>query len=152
VKRVVFVAGGVGINPLMSILSHLAEADRVPYDIRFIYSFRHDSQESTAKMLFEQRLIDVFAKDNIEGELAIHRTSGGRQPESNQDSRLSEKLVIRDRKVKEDDVLQALGSVEDRVNTICYICGVPTMTDYFVEVARKAEGMNPDSVLFERWW
>jgi hypothetical protein len=26
------------------------------------------------------------------------------------------------------------------------------MTDMFVETAQKAEGMDPNNVLFERWW
>ncbi|KAJ0166437.1 AP-1 complex subunit gamma-1 [Colletotrichum tanaceti] len=37
-RRVVFIAGGLGINPLMSILSHLADLGECPYDVQFLYS------------------------------------------------------------------------------------------------------------------
>lgn len=150
--RVVFIAGGVGINPLISILSHLAEAEKVPFYISFIYSFRHSGEGSNEKILFEERLMEIFDKKNIVGELIIHRTSGEAKSVNGKELRANEKAVYRDWRVGKDDILKALGPVDDRGSALCYICGVPTMTDHFVEIAANAEGMHRDRVLLERWW
>ncbi len=50
------------------------------------------------------------------------------------------------------DILDALGPVEARKGTVCYICGIPVMTDDFVEKAKKADGMEEANVLSEKWW
>jgi hypothetical protein len=177
VKRVVFVAGGVGINPLMSMLSHIAEMEDVPFSVHFLYSFKTASPggevdgeigteigvEKKAKILFEDRLRSIFGKGNVGGELAIYRTSGAggdaaetERIKEGKGDRVSEKgkgkVVVRERRIGDEDVLKALGHVEEREGTVCYVCGVPSMTDHFVDVASKAEGMSVSRVLFERWW
>lgn len=148
----VFIAGGVGINPLISILSHLAAEAEVSFHVTFIYSFRHPGAGSDEKILFEERLQEIFGVGNVKGELEIHRTPGRAQSDDKQDIRVSEMVVFRDRRVVEKDIFKALGPVASRGGTICYICGVPTMTDQFVETVVNAEGMARDRVLFERWW
>ena len=61
-------------------------------------------------------------------------------------------MVAAKRRIQEEDLLETLGPAEERGSTVCYICGVPTMTDQFIDQARKAEGMLEENVLFEKWW
>jgi hypothetical protein len=61
-------------------------------------------------------------------------------------------IEVTRRRIAGTDFLDALGPVEERGGTVCYICGVPGMTDEFVEKARKAEGMVEGNILFEKWW
>ncbi|KAI9849600.1 MAG: hypothetical protein M1837_002725 [Sclerophora amabilis] len=48
IKRVVFVTGGVGINPLISILSHLSDTDQLPPSVHFLYAFRDPRGSSSS--------------------------------------------------------------------------------------------------------
>jgi NAD(P)H-flavin reductase len=50
------------------------------------------------------------------------------------------------------DVEEAVG--EDKAAAVVYVCGVPGMTDEFVEalVSPDGFGMDPERVLFEKWW
>ncbi|KUJ21464.1 ferredoxin reductase-like protein [Mollisia scopiformis] len=148
-KRVVFVAGGVGVNPLMSMVSCIAE--RGPgegVEVRFLYSVREGGR--VEEVLFLRRLVETFNMLGKEGDLRIFFT-GGRS--SNGDVEIQgQTITTRRRRVTDQDLLEALGPVEERKDTVCYICGVPTMTDEFVEKAKKAEGMLEENVLFEKWW
>jgi Ferric reductase NAD binding domain len=156
VKRIVLVAGGVGINPLISIVSHLAQVPDLPYEIFFIYSLRDSGEPyDSSAFLFLERLAKVLVTPNINGELVVHLTPGGKGEGSMKETTIetqSGMLRCRKTRVGKEDVLEALGPIGDRQNTVCYICGVPAMTDELVEVAQRAEGMDPKKVLFERWW
>jgi hypothetical protein len=35
---------------------------------------------------------------------------------------------------------------------VVYVCGVPDMTNEFVDLLRKTEGMEEKRVLCEKWW
>jgi hypothetical protein len=50
------------------------------------------------------------------------------------------------------DVEEAIG--DDKEVSVVYICGVPAMTDEFVQalVSPEGFGMDKNRVLFEKWW
>ncbi|KAI0415405.1 hypothetical protein F5X98DRAFT_346899 [Xylaria grammica] len=90
-RRVVFVAGGVGVNPLVSMLCSLASsAATTPkttgteLEVRFLYSLR-DPGVSAGKpgyreagnMLFLERIAHVFRQARVKGALEVFLTSGG---------------------------------------------------------------------------
>jgi NAD(P)H-flavin reductase len=155
VKRVVFVAGGVGVNPLMSIISYIAQPHRVPYTISVLYSVRDPRDQGLSSILFLERLARIFAAGLVNGELVLHLTSGEKPPESRQESSVEIagwRLKCRRRRITKNDLLNALGHVDERRSTAAYICGVPVMTDELVDVAQQAPGMDPKKVLVERWW
>jgi hypothetical protein len=56
------------------------------------------------------------------------------------------------RRVAIRDVEEAVG--EEKETTVVYVCGVPTMTDEFVEalVSPEGLGMEENRVMFEKWW
>jgi ferredoxin-NADP reductase len=175
IKRLVFVAGGVGINPLMSMLSSiysLPPAERT-FSITFLYSVKCPQGEQSAdKILFLDRLASTFhslgreekemdesnsnnsnssklrfslfltGSEDEEGEVV------SREPESNHPLRTK----FKGRRLGKDDLIEALGPVEERGDTLCYICGVASMTDELVAEARAAEGMSAERVLCEKWW
>lgn len=151
IKRAVFVAGGVGINPLISMLSHLSKQDELPFDIKFLYTLRDPGpSRSGDSILFLERLIKIFNLLEKEDSLQMFLTSGTGEDgviECNEND-----VDFKGRRIGKDDLLEALGTVEERRNTFIYICGVPGMTDEFVKTAKEAEGMDERHVLCEKWW
>jgi ferredoxin-NADP reductase len=150
IKRAVFVAGGVGINPLMSMVSTLEhvkkESGELGFSVKFLYTTRDPgSSRSPTEILFLERLQSVFRTLGTEGELHLFltpskNTAGGSSAEG---VGLDDKsLSVQRRRITQKDLIDAL----------CYICGVPGMTDEFVEKATRAEGMDEENVLFEKWW
>jgi len=160
VKRAVFVAGGVGINPLMSMVSTLEQVKKdsgeLGFNIRFLYTTRDPGvSRIPAEILFLERLQSVFRRLGTEGELRLFLTPG--KIDSKKDSvdgvRIGEKSVsVQKRRITEKDLIDVLGPVDERPETVCYICGVPDMTDDFVEKVNKVEGMDEENILFEKWW
>lgn len=155
VKRLVFVAGGVGINPLWSMISHLAQGYGLSYSISVLYSVRDPGDQGLSSVLFLEDLAGVFASRFVKGELVLHLTSGEKRSQSIEDGAVELagwKMKCRRRRITRDDMLEAMGGVDARGSTVVYVCGVPTMTDELVDVAQQAPGMDPKKVLFERWW
>ena len=156
IKRVVLVAGGVGINPLMSILSHLSNLDPIPFEIRFLYTLRDPGDERMGdermgdEILFLGRLVKIFNLLEKEEALQVFLTSGKR--ESGVIWCNENEVPFNGRRIGKRDLEQALGEVEERKGTVVYICGVPGMTDEFVKIAKEAEGMDERHVLCEKWW
>jgi predicted ferric reductase len=157
---VVFVAGGVGINPLMSIVSSLAaqkkEKGKLAFHVKFLYttrSFKLDANPS--EILFLERLVSVFDTLGDEGQFELFLTSGqqeGDKIESRTISVSGKQIKVQTRRIHDTDLLGALGPIEERAGTVCYICGVPTMTDEFVEKAKHTKGIDVRNVLSEKWW
>ena len=158
--RVVFIAGGVGINPLMSIVSHLEhtarEAGKLGLVVKFFYTTRDPGPHTNpSEILFLERLISVFDTLGNEGQFQLFLTSGQNGGEEVRSGKLVvgvKGIEIQRRRIHHTDLLDAFGPIEERKRTICYICGIPAMTDEFVEKAKNAEGMNEENVLSEKWW
>ena len=161
-KRVVFVAGGVGANPLMSMLSHIKslkddkQGNQYGRDVEIRFLYATKAQSFWREILFFERIrttmADLGMSENFKLFLTPQKpavatgtdeTSGSDDPEGVQVSR---------RRVTHDDLLQALGPASERNEVLCYVCGVPGMTDEYVKAAREAEGMVKENVLCETWW
>lgn len=97
-RRVVFVAGGVGVNPLMSMLSSLASPSPFPsssssssspyalgggdFEVHFLYSLRDPGaggrqRREARKMLFLDRIARIFREDRVKGRLEVFLTGTG---------------------------------------------------------------------------
>lgn len=152
-RRVVFVAGGVGINPLVSMLSSLAEKSGWPFEVTFLYSIKDPGGEREAeRILFLERLANIFAREKVKGELKLFLTGG-----SDKEGVVSCNEVdvpFAGRRLTVKDIEQALGSPSDRRFAAVYVCGVPTMTDGLVSqlTGKDGLGMEPHRVLQEKWW
>lgn len=147
IRKVVFVAGGVGINPLMSMLSSIAESDVEGLEVEFLYSVKKAAD--VKEVLFLERVASILQRLRS-GKLGLFFT-GGEYGDGVLDWH-GGKLPYRGRRIVEDDLKEALGPVEGRKGIVCYVCGVPGMTDLIVEQLSRAEGMSTDRVLCEKWW
>jgi NAD(P)H-flavin reductase len=135
---VVLVAGGVGINPLISIFAHLMSLPKRPRKIRFVYGTKvEEGQIKASRILFLTRLMDLVKKQgdvDVQLDLFISATS---QKEIDGAADLPEHVK--------------LGSCV-RQATVAYVCGPPAMTDQFVDFLSSRDGMDKRKVLCEKWW
>ena len=64
----------------------------------------------------------------------------------------AEAVSIHDRRITHEDLITALGPVEERSGVVAYVCGPARMTDEFVDVLQRADGVSVERVLCEKWW
>ncbi|KAI0124345.1 NADH-cytochrome b-5 reductase [Xylariales sp. AK1849] len=152
-RRVVFVAGGVGINPLISMLSALAEKGDCTFEVQFLYSMKDpgDKRQAT-KMLFLERLTSIFGGGKVNGDLKLFLTGG---TEGQGIIACDEvELPFQGRRMTISDLQAAVGEPVDRHFTVVYVCGLPAMTDDFVKELTAPNGLDmaPHTVLREKWW
>ncbi|PYI12380.1 hypothetical protein BO78DRAFT_392237 [Aspergillus sclerotiicarbonarius CBS 121057] len=173
IRNVVFIAGGVGINPLISMLSHLNNGDddatalQHPHlNIRFLYSTKLPREEGTGtssleQVLFLSRLRQIIASQSqfhrlqirldlfiTDLDLDLERESSSLLSGSNED------LTLHTRRINRGDLQKAISGSDGRVRaeeTVCYVCGPPGMTD---EVVESLEGFlgKDERVYYEKWW
>lgn len=157
--RVIFVAGGVGVNPLISMLSSLAESaasGESSLEIHVLYSQRDPAQPPDARrMLFVERIADIFSRRVLPGKFRLFLTGGERQ-EGERDGNAGFDLPdgvdvpVMYRRISIDDITRILDG--EKESAVVYICGVPAMTDEFVDKLVNDAGMDPRRVLCEKWW
>ncbi|KAI4116746.1 MAG: hypothetical protein LQ345_002893 [Seirophora villosa] len=156
IMRLVFVAGGVGINPLISILSHIHQHPPLfMHQISFLYTTRFPQSKEPSSVLFLHRLCRIFGDWDGHHTLSLFLTQCSEAEKQELAMKMgadsARQETVRGR-ISHRDLLNALGPVEERVGTVVYICGVPSMTDDFVSLLRGAEGMEENRVLCEKWW
>ncbi len=160
IEKVVFVAGGVGVNPIMSMVCYLAEVRRkspdgkLGFEVCLLYSVKEGRK--LEEILFLKRLIEVFDELREEGSCELFltgETKGGSCGSAN--SVLLEfgrRMRIHRERIQMQGLIKHLGSTEERAKTVCYVCGPRDMTDRFTEELVKVPGMKPENVLYEKWW
>ncbi|MCJ1259047.1 hypothetical protein MMC24_006882 [Lignoscripta atroalba] len=167
IQRIAFVAGGVGIkielvtnrSPLISILAHLYNnLSELPPHIQFLYTTKPASA-NTDEILFLPRLRALFSsRHSSERRLDLYLTTSTAPSLSLSSAVIGtgngspNAVSTHNRRITHHDLLSALGPVEARQGVVAYVCGPPNMTDEFVDVLRKAEGMDERRVLCEKWW
>lgn len=156
----------------MSILSHLAgkpPATAAAQKIHFLYSTRDPSpahgQRDAREILFLERLARIFDGKGLKGELKLFLTPGHRKGDgggsgsSSGDAADGERLQIDGvnlpflrRRMNVDDVAEIIG--DDKRSAVVYLCGLPTMTDEFVQKLTSPDGLDLERyrVLYEKWW
>ncbi|KXT08227.1 hypothetical protein AC579_1299 [Pseudocercospora musae] len=161
IDRLVLIAGGVGINPLISIFSYLIRipAPLRPPEIHFMYTTKAEADPDPQRILFLPRLMDlvVAAADPANVTLSCFLTGVGGNGYI-EHGKLPNRTFAR--RMADHDVLKALdgyrasvfGAEHDRKNTVCYVCGPPQFTDAQVQFLRSQAGMSEDRVLLEKWW
>ncbi|KAL9584735.1 MAG: hypothetical protein Q9203_004552 [Teloschistes exilis] len=159
IKRLVFVAGGVGVNPLMSILSHLHKTtNQLPEHLEFLYTTHLPPSGNLHTILFVDRIHKLFQQNlnhhnHKKFKLFLTQASRDEEPPSLSWPASTEgsRQTFR-RRISHGDLLDAIGHPSGRGGTVVYVCGPPGMTDEFVGVLRGAEGMEEGRVLCEKWW
>ncbi|EFQ26138.1 NADH-cytochrome b-5 reductase [Colletotrichum graminicola M1.001] len=156
-RRVVFVAGGLGINPLMSILSHLAERGGSRYDVQFLYSTKTPAEGlEPGKILFLERLSATYGRKKVRGQLKLFLThiQGTSGPSETVLLCNEVEVPFKRRRMTLEDIAEALGPEEEHKWAVVYVCGVPTMTDEFLGKITSPHGLGlgREQVLYEKWW
>ncbi|KAK3178649.1 hypothetical protein OEA41_000786 [Lepraria neglecta] len=166
VETLVFVAGGVGINPLISTLSHLHQNKQdCPPRLEFLYSARKGPSGNISSILFLDRLRSIFGpgfatlrnyKLFVTNAVTPKEASGEERLEAIRSFKGDMDYVgegnIERRRFEQQDLIDAIGPVENRGGVVAYVCGPPPMTDWAVSVLKGAEGMQEERVLCEKWW
>ena len=180
--RIVFVAGGVGVNPLISMVCHIGEMNDAAADahegghagpeVVFLYSIRKETatakdeednggqDDPASRILFMQRLTSLYSRRSIRGQLKVFLTGSERSTAAEGGSLLcnGESVPCERRRITTADVDAAvLGDTGRADNVYVYVCGVPTMTDDFVAHVTDSKssgglGLPPHNVLYEKWW
>ena len=166
IDRAVFIAGGVGINPIMSMLSamHGVGANKLGgmvKNVRVLYSAKREKNAQTGEeeeILFEKRLANLanYWKDHKEVDFRYTPfVTGSQRQESMTGTDVESGPGLEPtqyRRIQHADLEEALGPETHRRNTVVYVCGLPTMTDEFVDWFKRAPGIEEKRVLCEKWW
>ena len=164
IDNVVLIAGGVGINPIMSMLTamDMQGAKRLggmPPRLRVLYSSKRiTGMGEVEEVLFEKRLQAIAKKWEKKTEVDLRytlfetsqKTAPASQPGSN--SHLPSNVQLRGGRIRKEDLLEAVGPEDKRQHTLVYVCGLPDMTDEYVEFLRRTPGLDEKRVLCEKWW
>nr|XP_002716235.1 oxidoreductase NAD-binding domain-containing protein 1 [Oryctolagus cuniculus]XP_008264266.1 oxidoreductase NAD-binding domain-containing protein 1 [Oryctolagus cuniculus]XP_051674453.1 oxidoreductase NAD-binding domain-containing protein 1 [Oryctolagus cuniculus] len=143
-RNLVLIAGGVGINPLLSILRHAADLHRERedkgsgYEIGTVKLFY--SAKSTSELLFKKNILNLV--NEFPGKIAcsLHVTK--------QTTQIGAELepYITEGRITEEELRDHISR-----ETLFYICGPPPMTDFF---SRHLEDSHVprEHIRFEKWW
>ncbi|GCC29032.1 hypothetical protein chiPu_0007468 [Chiloscyllium punctatum] len=141
--NLLLVAGGVGINPLYSILLHIVDLYRMqgsksckykPGSVQLYYSAKN-----TDELLFKRSIINLAREFSGKINCNFHVTqqsfeiSGNMQPYVTA-GRISERTLAH---VSKDN--------------LCYICGPPPMIEAVSQQLEKL-GVPKECIVFEKWW
>ncbi|EXK44118.1 hypothetical protein FOXG_04240 [Fusarium oxysporum f. sp. lycopersici 4287] len=141
ISHVVFVAGGVGINPLVSMMGHIAE-EGYNLEVKVLYASKLPAQ-GLKGVLFLERIRKWFTEKELIGDLKVFTTGI-------YDGHIeSRELDVHERRFTVEDVKEAMG---EKNNSVVYVCGPATMTDEIVDGLTRDGGMDKNRVMLEKWW
>ncbi|KAI9526884.1 hypothetical protein NQZ68_035157 [Dissostichus eleginoides] len=140
------VAGGVGINPLYSILLHTSDLLRRNQasggrDFNIGSAHLCYSANNTQELLFKSSIIAACQEFPDELSCDLHVT----QQITDVDSHL-QPFINRGRITEEE-----LRSHVDLQRTLCFLCGPPPMIETLSKTLLDF-GLPKDRILFEKWW
>lgn len=141
------VGGGVGINPLYSILLHAAHLLRPhpppggPHCVGSAHILY--SAKSPRELLFKNTIVEVCQEfpHKFSCDLRVTEQSAG-----DRDDRDILPITRRGRITAED-----LRPHVDAQRTLCYLCGPPPMIEA-VSQSLSDLGLPKDRILYEKWW
>ncbi|XP_060760988.1 oxidoreductase NAD-binding domain-containing protein 1 [Neoarius graeffei] len=135
------VAGGVGINPLHSILTHAADLLRVPRTYTPGHTHLCYSAKDTKELLFKNRIIGVCQEFPEKFSCSFHVTR--------QDSEIEPELqsYTTSGRISQEVLRPHLNSGR----TLCYLCGPPPMIESLSQDLQSL-GLSMNRILYEKWW
>ncbi|XP_004692350.1 PREDICTED: oxidoreductase NAD-binding domain-containing protein 1 [Condylura cristata] len=143
-RNLVLIAGGVGINPLLSILRHSADLHRQWLDkgsgcemgaVQLFYSAKN-----TSELLFQKNILDLVNEFPEKIACSLHVTK--------QTTQISAELkpYITEGRITEKEIRDHISK-----ETLFYICGPPPMTDFFSKQLENSH-VPKEHICFEKWW
>lgn len=156
IRRVIFVAGGVGINPLMSMISYLADQNSPsPLHISVLYGTKICESGDLHNILFLERILSLFETKKISGSLKLYITNSTTPLSRSSLKASSTDLAVFTRRMTGDDIVQEFQAGGPPKSALVYICGPPDMTDTFSGVLTSpamANILDPSNIKTEKWW
>lgn len=150
VKKIVLVAGGVGVNPLMSMLGYIA-AERVDVEVTVLYGSKI---EEGGKVVLLDRMLNLFVKKLVKGSVKLFLT-GKKDVEAGVQAIDGVSVGVHSGRMTINTVLDEIRGLGDAKAGLVYICGPPAMTDEFVEALTREDMkdvIHPNNVKLEKWW
>lgn len=138
------VAGGVGINPLYSILLHAADLLRLRppgRDCTIGSAHLCYSAKNTQELLFKNTIIDVCQELPQTFSCNLHITQQGAAVEQDLQAYMNHG------RISEEELRRHVNPQ----TTLCFLCGPPPMIEG-VSHTLLGLGLPPDRILFEKWW
>ncbi|EHB10488.1 Oxidoreductase NAD-binding domain-containing protein 1 [Heterocephalus glaber] len=143
-RNLVLIAGGVGINPLLSILKYSADLHREWANkrsgceigtIKLFYSAKN-----TSELLFKENILDLVNEFPEKIACSLHVTK--------QTTQISAELrpYITEGRITEEQIKDHISN-----ETLFYICGPPPMTDFFSKQLENNH-VPREHICFEKWW
>ena len=133
------IAGGVGINPLQSILRHSSElvsagASGGPSEVSLLYTAARAEE-----LLFREEISELCSRsERIRAQYFVTKERTGSEG-------------FTDRRMRREDLENILSKSENSERQICYLCGPPGMVeqvrDWLVQLNVSAENIK-----YELWW
>ncbi|KAJ4145666.1 hypothetical protein LMH87_004506 [Akanthomyces muscarius] len=155
IRRIVLVAGGVGINPLMSILGYIADENgELSIEVSLLYSTKATEDGDLGKVLFWDRIVDLIRRDRVVGRAKLFLTGPLSHARDSASYKTSDANIGFGR-ITRDDILPEIRAGGGKDSTLTYICGPPAMTDYFVDMLtapNMASEIDATRVKSEKWW
>ncbi|KAI8937643.1 hypothetical protein NX059_005348 [Plenodomus lindquistii] len=172
IKRVIFIAGGVGINPFMSMMTYINKNYR-NLEVRLLYSTKVPSRKTDpSEILFLPEILDLFriprsetTKDRLElfftgcrdgsemgtadGDL-IHPLMSLTLPKIDPETEVP--VTAWTHRIDDIALSSAVGNKKEAQSTLFYVCGPPEMTDSVVQYLKEQQDVIPERVLCEKWW
>ncbi|XP_049606972.1 oxidoreductase NAD-binding domain-containing protein 1 [Syngnathus scovelli] len=140
------VAGGVGINPLYSILSHSADLLQLSRASggrgRNIGSVHLSySAKTTDELLFKNPILQACREfpDKLTCKFHVTQQSTDIEPHL--------QPFVNSQRITEEDLRIHV----DPQRTLCYLCGPPPMIETFSQTLVNL-GLPQDRIIFEKWW
>ncbi|XP_067112119.1 oxidoreductase NAD-binding domain-containing protein 1 [Osmerus mordax] len=147
------VAGGVGINPLYSILLHAADLLRLnhPHPGRgYQIGSTHlcYSAKNTQELLFKNTIVDVCQEFPEKVSCNFHVTEQTGQDDQ-QTGQVDQKLqaYMQSGRISEEELRQHVNPQ----STLCFLCGPPPMIESISQTLLEL-GLPSNRILFEKWW
>lgn len=148
--NLLLIAGGIGINPLFSVLNHVCDyykgKDSINYkpgSVELLYS------ASEPKELIFKESISEMVK-TYPGQLAsryfVTRAVGGCDTKDLSD-------VVIERRISQSDIQESLQRLKKLKNDsiLCLVCGPPPMIDSMEQILQQ-QGIPKGSIMAEKWW
>ena len=125
----VFIAGGVGITPLISMINHITR-NKPETRVALLYSIT-----SPEEYLFRNEIEKLESSNpNFECHVTVTRS---KDHDENFSGRISESI---------------LKSINPPSSAQYYLCGPPPMVDAVVEILKRDSKIDSENIHYDKWW
>ncbi|XP_065917458.1 oxidoreductase NAD-binding domain-containing protein 1-like [Dysidea avara] len=143
-RHLLFIAGGIGINPILSMVQHHVHLQTQQHDqtdtgrVQVLYSTK-----SRDELVFCDQLAEL-ARSSASLMMSFYITR--EKSTANQ-----ERSDIKYHRINRDDLEQCLSRLQPSDNLTCYLCGPQQMVDMITTTLEQL-GVKNSQINSEKWW